>query len=248
MPENNPRIRRLLIDCDIERYSKRDDPGQREAQRGLIELLKNSCEDAEIDRSLWSTQPQGDGELAVLPSGLDEGKVISSIFHAMKINLYRYNQKLNDEYRIRMRVCVHQGITQIADAGVVGQATVHVDRLLNAPQAKRALADNRRADIILIVSQSIYDEVIRHYESEPRADQFEQIRVTIPDKEFDDVAWVHVPERDVPAPVAPADTGPASAVGSARGKRLVHTDNRVFGGGNQIRSGRDTALGDIHNG
>ena len=59
--------RRLLISVDMERYSRRTNLQQYEAQKHFRELLHEAAGDVGLDRVAWTTQQAGDGELAILP-------------------------------------------------------------------------------------------------------------------------------------------------------------------------------------
>lgn len=198
MSNDNPTIRRPVFACDIVRYSRHDEFGQEEAQEALHEVLVRASADARLDREQWGTQDQGDGELVGLPPGLDEAQVIAEYFAALRNQLYQYNRKIAAPYRLRLRFAVHQGNTRYGAKGFVGDAPVHVSRILDAPEAKRALRDADDADIALIVSSTIYEEVIKQDRYEPRAKEFRKITVDLPDKGFREEAWIHLPTRTPP--------------------------------------------------
>ena len=71
-------MRRLIIAVDLEHYSQLPDSGQRQAQQAMSELLSEAGQHGALERAQWEIQPQGDGELALLPPGIDEAAVITS--------------------------------------------------------------------------------------------------------------------------------------------------------------------------
>lgn len=233
MNDENPTIRRLVFACDIVRYGRHDEFGQGEAQSALHTVLAQAAKDARLDRGLWSTQDQGDGELAALAAGMDEARVISEYFAALRNQLYQYNRKTAPAYRLRLRFAVHQGNTRLGPTGFVGDAPVHVCRLLDGAEPKKALLKAEDADIVLIVSSSIYEEVIAQNRFEPRADEFRRVTVEHPEKAFRADAWIHLPNR-IP---------PSEGTAKAEPRVPMDDDQRrddppvQFGGGDQLFSG-----------
>jgi hypothetical protein len=82
---STPGIRRLCIAVDLEGYSRRDNLSQLSAQSELVQVLEQACTKAQLERTYWEKQPQGDGELALLPSGVDETRVIPDFVHELGI-------------------------------------------------------------------------------------------------------------------------------------------------------------------
>jgi hypothetical protein len=211
-----PGIRRLCIAVDLERYSRRSDPGQLHAQRELLWVLESACQRAGLDRQDWDTQPQGDGEVALLPPGVDETRVIPDLIHELKIALRQRNRHLNAKARLRLRVAVHQGITHRSANGYSGTAIVMVCRLLNAQALREVLEHHPADDFALIVSDNLYDDLIRHEYRDLQMASFRKVTVRHQGKGFAAPAWIHVPsfdgERADPLPPTDQHVHPASAL------------------------------------
>ena len=137
-------VRRLCIAVDLERYSQRNDPGQIEAQRAMSELLREAGTHGALERAQWHIQRQGDGELALLPPGINEAVVITSLTRSLRDGLHRYNRNVNDAARLRMRVAVHEGMTYVTEAGFAGDAINVVCRLRDAAESRRALRATKK--------------------------------------------------------------------------------------------------------
>src|ERR687887_463549 len=106
--------------------------------------------------------------------------------------------------RLRLRVAVHEGHV-LADAhGHSGEAVNHTFRLLDAQAARAMLAGYPDADAVLIISDTLYQEVVRHaYQGlDPAVWQ----PVGVHAKETRTRGWVHVPglarQPDVPSALA----------------------------------------------
>lgn len=198
MPSPAHPTRRLLVAVDMERYGSQDNLRQFQSQQTLREVLDESAAAVGLHRSTWLTQPTGDGELAVLPPEAPEPVVISDLVRALDRLLRERNRSLIPGAKVRLRVAVHQGLVHSDGAnGWAGQAVVDVCRLLEARPLKRALAMFKDAGAALIVSDALYQDVVRQEYAGIRPDRFRAVRVEHLDKNFRAPAWIHVPDEDV---------------------------------------------------
>jgi hypothetical protein len=226
-------VRRMCVACDLEHYSRRPDNGQIEAQRAMARMLKEAGERGALERAQWLTQQQGDGELALLPPGVDEARVITSLWRELREGLYRYNRHASAAARLRMRIAVHEGQTYIADNGFAGDAINTVCRLRDCAEVKDALSASD-GDLVLIVSDRIFCDVIRGYDAHdlpPSA--FTEVNVTMPDKDFRARAFVFSgpaspapPEEAAPRKAVPREAPPGGTGGTEinfNGDTRIHT-------------------------
>lgn len=139
--------RRLCVAADAESYSSRDVRGQLDVQRRLVEVLEAATRYAGLDRNLWTTQPQGDGELALLPLGLDEPRAVADLLRELAVALRRLNRGLVPQARLRLRVAVHTGMVYPGRNGFAGSAVVQVCRLRDSDDLRRTLREAASADL-----------------------------------------------------------------------------------------------------
>ncbi len=202
-------VRRLIIAMDIEHYSRLPDFGQVYAQRVLSELLREAGQHGALERAQWDIQQQGDGELALLPPGIDEAGVITTLMRQLTSGLHRYNRQA--AARLRMRIAVHEGLTYIADSGFAGDAVNTTCRLRDAKEAKDTLR-NAENDVVLIVSERIYRDVIcgdDSYDLPPAS--FRETEVVMADKGFRARAFIYAGRPADARPAAEATPGEAAA-------------------------------------
>ena len=235
--------RRVVVAVDMESYSKRSNVLQHRAQVAFKQIMEKACAEAGLDRNSWRIQPGGDGELAILPPQVSERAVVGRLAPVVDRLLRQHNQGLAPEARIRLRLAVHQGLVHLDGAnGFPSDAVVHVCRLNDSPQLKQVLRTHRGANAALIVSDSVYRDVIVHYQ-DLRPDQFAKVAAEIPEKNFEATAWIHVPGEttggggprvDEPRPVPPAS---APAAGQVFHGVTTHGPTQ-FGNHNTMRNPR----------
>ena len=222
-------VRRMCIAVDLEHYSRRPDTGQIEAQRAMSKLVREAGERGGLGRAQWLTQDRGDGELALLPPGIDEAHVITALWRELREGLHRYNRYASTEARLRMRVAVHEGQTYIADSGYAGDAINMVCRLCDCPAARDALSGTE-GDLVLIVSDRIFFDVIRGFDAHDLpAAGFTEVKIDMPDKGFSARAYTFTGAAGAapgqppgehaaqPSPSAPPPAAPPSAGGQTIG-------------------------------
>src|SRR6266536_1731030 len=180
-----------VVAVDVEGYSGQPGPEQLDLRRHLGEVLTAACDAAGIDRARWQRQDMGDGELALVPADVSPAQLVIALGHALAAALRQHNLFRGPEGRMRLRVAVHQGAAVVVDAtGFAGNAVVEAARLLNSPQLRAALTDVPDADLVLIVSDRTYQDLLR--DDPPGLDRaaFRLVHVAV--KGFEADAWLNV--------------------------------------------------------
>jgi hypothetical protein len=239
-------VRRLCIAIDLEHYSQRRDSGQVKAQSAMSELLREAGQRGALERAQWDIQQQGDGELALLPPGIDESDVITSLMHHVTSGLHRYNRDASPDARLRMRIAVHEGLTYIAESGFAGDAVNTVCRLRDAREARNALR-NTKNDVVLIVSERIFRDVICGDDSyELPAASFTETEIVMADKGFRAQAFIYAGRAaDSLAADAEPAAEPAAAQAAAGQPGPPAQPAPQDGGASFIIKGRAKVVGDL---
>jgi hypothetical protein len=188
---DNPRVRRLCVVVDIRRYSELDTADQDRAQSALARLLDEAAATTGVPRFEWTRQDGGDGELALLPPGIDEVSFVESFVEGLGKALHAYHRI--HALRLRLRVAMHQGLTQLSETGYSGGAVITVSRLAEARQIKDLLEEYPEADFVLVMSESLFCDVISDDSVHLNRGVFRQVRIEMPEKDFraDARAYVH---------------------------------------------------------
>lgn len=187
--------RRSLLCSDAARYSIRNDIQQHELQQALVEVTEDAAAGAGFDRAKWGVQSSGDGELAVLPADVSEWTVIDYFPTALTAALARHNAHCCEEMRLRMRLAIHYGLVSPAAGGYAGQGVVVVSRMVNSDIARDALDACPEADLVVLVSASLYNDVILQGHTQLSPNDLREVLVR--NKTFNDPAWLWLPGHDV---------------------------------------------------
>jgi len=204
-----PAIRRLCLAVDVESYSRRSRPEQLDVQNRLLWAMVQACRAAGVKPARCDRQDSGDGQILILPAGIDESAVLPSAVLGLLTALHRVNHPAGSGGRIRLRVSIGQGAIQVGATGFVAPAVVTVCRLLNSDELRAALAASPGNDAAFIVMADLYHDMFAQGYGGLPAQGFSPVHVSQPAKGFAADAWIQVPGR-LPAvaaiPAYPDDT------------------------------------------
>ncbi|MEU8193834.1 hypothetical protein AB0C10_08635 [Microbispora amethystogenes] len=185
---------RLCVATDIEKYSRfTDDEAALRAQERLVTVLAAARRRAGIDESRVDLQEQGDGQFAVLPPDIEERRVIPDLVRALRLELHDVNAELNRDAMLRLRVAMCRGTVRRGANGYVGRTVIAVHRVLDAPSVRAALANEETATMVVAVSDSVFMEVVAQGSGDLDPDDFQQVSAKLPEKGFEETAWILVP-------------------------------------------------------
>lgn len=195
--------RRLCLAVDAEKYGSQDDQRQHAIQKGLHAVLDLAAHRCGLDRSRWDRQPQGDGEFAILPDDQPETVVVDDFVRELARALTRHNRDLKPEARLRLRLAAHVGVAVPDCNGYSGQGAVVVHRIRDCEPLRRALTDITDTDLVVALSDRIYQDIVQHGHTALAPEDMRPIAVQ--EKEFSEHAWLYVPilRATPPTPAAP---------------------------------------------
>jgi len=117
-------VRKLVVAYDVEHYSGRGTRREYATQQRLTDILEFAFREADVPADAAEVQEQGDGGLALLPTGgaaVDEPRLVVGLISAPVHGLTELNEDLVKDARIRLRVALHEGAVHPAAHGYVGQ-------------------------------------------------------------------------------------------------------------------------------
>ncbi|MFI2203529.1 hypothetical protein ACH47Z_22670 [Streptomyces sp. NPDC020192] len=222
---------RLCLAADVEQYGRLDTRAQSAVQADLVRVLDEAARLSGLHRTAWARQPQGDQEFAVLPAGTRESVVLDPFVRHLTAALAAVNAHRTT--RVRLRLAVDAGVVSDAALGHAGPAPVAVARYLDAPQLKAVLAALTTTDLAVIVSDRLYQDVVRLGQN--GLDPGRYVKVHVQAKEFAGYGWIHVPGHapDELRPLIEQGRGPdlpaAGRTGRAALTQYVHHGAAVGG-------------------
>ena len=204
--------RRICVAYDIVGYSGRDLHGQFDAQSRLAVILGAGCAAAGLGENDYAIQQQGDGGLALLPTGgdVDDPRLFASFLQTIDAELVEVNRFRAPETRLRLRVALHEGVVFEADHGYVGAAVVEVFRMCDAAPTREALGANPDANMVIVVADRLYTDIFRYSLHGIPGEAF--VRHDLRLKSFSGQGWIFVPGGNA----APAAKGRQAEADGAR--------------------------------
>lgn len=199
--------RSLCAALDIKGWSGRLVPEQIRAQQALVTVAMAACREAGLPEQI--VQSSGDGVLILPPSDIDETAAIPALVAELEVALRQENRLLAEDARIRLRLALTSGLVTPGPAGFNGAAVIDCFRLLDSPPVKEALDDHPAAQLAVIVSDHLFQDVIRNGFRSLRAEDFWRVRSSLPGKGFAMDAWLYVSDRSGGPDRAPSGTAGA---------------------------------------
>jgi hypothetical protein len=143
---------------DVEKYGTRSVAEMAAARGQLSAMLAGLCKSPEFSDLLPWQQNIGDGEVVVLPVGIDEPRTLTLLVNWLTHALSQANRGWAGPH-VRLRVAVHEGITMLADGVFGGPAVTKACRLLGALPLSAALASRPMVDLAVLFSDRIYADL-----------------------------------------------------------------------------------------
>jgi hypothetical protein len=195
---------------DIQRYSARNDQGQVELRQQLRQLQRVAAKEAGLRLVEWNRQDTGDGVLALIPARISKARLAADLVHELRIALEEANRPRRDAERIRLRVALHHGDVYPEPTGFPGAAVVDTCRLLDSKPLRAALDEVPGADVSVILSDRMFQDVDGKRGIHQR--EFRAVQVAV--KDFMASAWITVPgfsPPDLSAQTSPHDSAATDA-------------------------------------
>lgn len=173
---------------DVVGYGQRI-PWQRElVQQRFFPLIVGALADLGLALKDLPHCESGDCVSAFLPAGTDPSHALPYLLAAITTRLSDDNERHAD--RIRARMAVGFGLFGIGPMGFTGQLIVDVSRLTESAALRAALAEHPESDLVVLVSQSLYDLTVESGHLSPAPALLRQVNVSV--KEFSANAWLWV--------------------------------------------------------
>jgi hypothetical protein len=192
----------------------------------MYDMLQRAFEAAGLPWRELHKEDRGDGTLIVIPPGTPATVVAAHALGHLATALRQYNQSASDALRMQLRVALHAGPVICDAQGVTSNAINQTARLVQARILRKHLNETQ-ADLGVIVSAYIYDNVIGQHGSVPiGAADYRKIRFQV--KESALIAWIRLTgtlandqAEGVSSRIAVDPPGHRLAIGAGPGREVL---------------------------
>ncbi|RJQ81166.1 hypothetical protein D5S17_05335 [Pseudonocardiaceae bacterium YIM PH 21723] len=221
----DPQYRSMLA-VDVEKSTGRGDVALLHFRRTLFRVLQESITESGIDWNACHVEDLGDGMKVVFPINAVRKRLVHPLLHELTIRLRAHNKLAGSSTRVRVRAALHAGDVHLDDGRLAGGSLAMLARLLDAPPLRDALdRAPESAPVAALLSQHVYDEVVRHGYPGIDLDAYRRVQFTV--KETTTFAWLHIPGLSfgrAPEPTQQQQQQPAA------GATYSQTNNATNGG------------------
>lgn len=190
MEQGSAATPRTILVVDVESFGDRSRTDQHRlvVREGMYGVLEAAFADSGIPLTSITIEDRGDGALVLLSADVPKATLVDRMPPRIDAELRRYNALHAIEARMRLRIALHAGEVRDDRYGVVADAVNFTFRILEAREAKRALAEST-ASFVLIVSDWFFQSVVTH---EPAAHPAAFRAIPVDVKETHDKAWIRL--------------------------------------------------------
>ena len=224
-------LHHLIVSVDVEHSSQFGDPSK-VGMRDLVHtVFQKAFAGVGAGPGDYDAEDRGDGVLAVVRPAVPETRMVGWWVAEANEELRALNR---DRLRpVRIRIGMHAGKVTHDEHGFSGTAVDHACRLADSGAARRTLAAATGSHLALIVSDLIYDSVVRHGGKFVTPEAYRRVRVS--EKETEATAWVYAPGWYGPGDVSGDVSGGAAEEVPDRGpSRSAESSSAAPGAGGPI--------------
>lgn len=186
-----------IVVFDIQGFSApyRDDRAQLAVRSAFYYVVREAFATAQVSWDSCIREDRGDGAIVIVPATVSKVWLLDPLPSAILAAVQDHNRTAKLAARIRMRVAIHAGDIIQDDYGMSGSALVEACRLLDSRQLRAALA-NADVPLALIVSDTIYESIVRHQYGRIEATTYHP--VSVQEKQHRLHGWIHLPGITTP--------------------------------------------------
>lgn len=180
---------RTILSYDVQRSTSLDNSAKIHIRRFLRDGLDHALTAAGIPAEAATFLDTGDGAIILMDATVSKQQVLDAWLGDFHDVLQRGYERSPE--RFQTRLSIHAGEVHSSPDGHVGGDLEHACRLVDAPILKQTLAATPSASLGVIVSDVVYQQVVRH--AAPALDPASFSPVVVHVKETTAPAWLHLP-------------------------------------------------------
>ncbi|UIX32449.1 hypothetical protein [Streptomyces sp. GQFP] len=222
----------LVISVDARRSGQYDDIDRPRMRARIYRVVETAFTHAKVARDAVHMEDRGDGVLLSVSARIPVTRLLGLWTVELHENLRDENRAL--KVPLGLRIGMHVGPVRHDPHGISGRAVDLACRLADSAAA-RELLDAEGADLVLVTSNSLYEDVVRGGGKFIEPERYTSARLTL--KEGETTAWFHLPGRAAAgSPRTPASVDHSDSTYSA-GRDISVIDGSTFNG--NVRIGGD---------
>lgn len=185
-------IHRSIVTIDVEGFSDphRDGSARLAVRDGLYRILEESFDVAGVPWASCHREDRGDGVIVLVPASIPKVLLLDPLVDCLSAALSARNRRVELAERFRLRYVVHAGEISRDGHGFAGADLVTACRMLDADELREALRQSR-GDLVVAVSDLIYDGIVRHGFRDIDPVEYHPVHVRV--KKTGIHMWIRVP-------------------------------------------------------
>ncbi|MFE6877869.1 hypothetical protein, partial [Streptomyces sp. NPDC057677] len=187
-------IHRFVVFGDICGSGTLDLAEKKHQRAAMYAAFDDAYSSVGVEPGTFHQEDRGDGILVALrpdvPPTLMVGRWIDTLYESLRA----HNQ--GRVRPLRLRIGMNAGLVTQDRHGLVGRAVDLAARLCDSPPAKRIMNETPEIDLVVVVSDWLYGNVVADGGRYVEPDHYRSARIR--SKETDEAAWFHVPRRPAP--------------------------------------------------
>lgn len=187
LKRGTPHHRSILV-IDVSGFGRLGNRAQLDLRAALGAAVRAAFKAAGVAWFRLSVEDRGDGMIVLVPARVSKLDLLDPVLPSLAAAIRAHNASTGTAARIRLRVSLHAGEVLRDASGWVGTDVNFACRLVNGEPVYQLLRADADADVALIVSDLIYQGVVRHGYREVDPAGFTAVRVLA--KEVDVTAWL----------------------------------------------------------
>jgi vWA-MoxR associated protein C-terminal domain/vWA-MoxR associated protein middle region 0/Effector-associated domain 2 len=205
-----PSRHQTIVVVDVAGFNN---PNRTPLQRGVVqealyEVMPRAFAESGVDWATCYTENRGDGMMILVLSGAAASMLADRLPSRLVAGLLRHNALYATGAAMQLRVALHTGLVVHNGNAVVSEAVNFAFRLVEAPEARSALASSAGV-LALIASEPFYHDVIA---PDPAAEPGSYRLIPVEVKETSTSAWLRLPGHAAAVDREPVMGTGASAV------------------------------------
>lgn len=186
-----------MLAVDIAEFTRadRDDEIQLHLRTCLYGLLREALGRSGMSWDQGLHEDRGDGAVMIFPPDQAAQPIVDAFPDRLRCLIRRHNRFSCEPVRMQLRVAVHVGPVYRDEHGVAGDDVTYLCRMLDAQPLRRALTDSR-AELAFIISDYVYEKLVRRRQSLADQRSFQRVRTQV--KRTLVHGWIFLPDGPLP--------------------------------------------------